>query len=97
MMCEGPDELKIMRLLLEKDALIFREDALPGLTACHARQTRSSTQVRMALTLYPGKDVLILRIGDKQTDKLTIPVDYKEKITGLVLHDAGAGDAPDPL
>ena len=82
-MCEGPNELKIMRLLLENDALIFREDDLLGLTAYHARQIRSSTQVRTALNLYPGKDVLILRIGDKQTDKLTIPVDYKEKITGI--------------
>ena len=53
------------------------------MTAYHARQIKSSTQVRTALNLYSGSDVLIMRVGDRQTDKLTIPVDYKEKITGI--------------
>ena len=83
MMCEGPNELKVMNILLENDVLIFTEDDLLGLTAYHARQIKSSTQVRMALNLYPGSDVLVMRVGDKQTDKLTIPADYKEKITGI--------------
>lgn len=82
-MCEGPNELKVMNILLENDALIFTEDDLLGLTAYHARQIKSSTQVRTALNLYPGNDVLVMRVGDKQTDKLTIPADYKEKIKGI--------------
>lgn len=82
-MCEGPNELKVMNILLENDALIFTEDDLLGLTAYHARQIKSSTQVRTALNLYPGNDVLVMRVGDKQTDKLTIPADYKEKIIGI--------------
>ena len=82
-MCEGPNELKVMNILLENDALIFTEDDLLGLTAYHARQIKSSTQVRTALNLYPGNDVLVMRVGDKQTDKLTIPTDSKEKITGI--------------
>ena len=82
-MCEGPNELKVINILLENDALIFTEDDLLGLTAYHARQIKSSTQVRTALNLYPGNDVLVIRVGDKQTDKLTIPADYKEKITGI--------------
>lgn len=82
-MCEGPNELKVINILLENDALIFTDDDLLGLTAYHARQIKSSTQVRTALNLYSGSDVLIMRVGDKQTDKLTIPVDYKEKITGI--------------
>jgi len=82
-MCEGPNELKIINILLENDALIFTEDDLLGLTAYHARQIKTSTQVRTALNLYPENDVLVMRVGDKQTDKLTIPADYKEKITGI--------------
>lgn len=53
-MCEGPNELKVMNILLENDALIFTEDDLLGLTAYHARQIKSSAQVRTALNLYPG-------------------------------------------
>lgn len=82
-MCEGPNELTIMNILLEHDALVFTEDDLIGLTPYHARQIRTSTQVRTALNLYPGNDVLIMRVGDKQSDRLTIPADYREKIIGI--------------
>ena len=80
MMCEGPNELKVINILLENSALIFTEDDLLGLTPYHARQIKSSTQVRTALNLYTGNDVLIMRIGDKQTDRLIIPPDYQFKI-----------------
>lgn len=82
-MCEGPNELEIMRILLENDALVFTEDDLLGLTPYHARQIKSSTQVRLALNLYFGNDVLVMRVGDKQNDRLTIPADYKEKISAV--------------
>ena len=82
-MCEGPNELAVMNILLENDALIFKEDDLLGLTAYHARQIRTSTQVKTALNMYPGNDVLVMRVGDKQSDVLTIPVDYQKKITGV--------------
>ena len=82
-LCEGPNELKVIHILLEYDALIFTEDDLLGLTAYHARQIKSNTQVRTALNMYPGNDVLVMRIGDKQTDKLVIPADYKDKITAI--------------
>ena len=80
-MCEGPNELEIMQILLENDALVFAEDDLLGLTPYHARQIKSSPQVRLALNLYFGNDVLVMRVGDKQTDKLTIPADYRERIS----------------
>ena len=35
-MCEGSNELEIMKILLENDALIFTEDDLLGLTPYHA-------------------------------------------------------------
>ena len=65
-MCEGPNELTIINILLENDALIFTEDDLLGLAAYHARQIKSSPQVRLALNLYSGDDVLIMRIGDSR-------------------------------
>ncbi len=80
-MCEGANELMLIKILLENDALIFTEDDLLGLNPYHARQIRTSSQVKLELNLYSGNDVMIMRIGDKQTDRLTIPADFKEKIS----------------
>ncbi len=82
-MCEGPNELVLIKILLENDALIFTEDDLLGLTPFHARQIKSSTQVKLELSMYSGNDVVIMRVGDKQTDRLAIPADFKEKISGV--------------
>ena len=79
-MCEGSNELTIINILLENNALIFTEDDLLGLTPYHARQIKNNSQVRLELNMYPGTDVSVMRIGDKQTDRLVIPADYKEKI-----------------
>lgn len=79
-MCEGPNELEIIRILLENDALVFGEDDLLGLTPYFARQIEKSTQVQNELAMYPDNDVLVMRIGDKQRDALKIPADVKDKI-----------------
>ena len=78
-MCEGPNEKKIMDILLENDCLVFNEDDLLGWNVYHARQISKSAQVRTELNIYAG-EVEVLRVGDKQTDKLVIPKDYKNKI-----------------
>ena len=44
-MCEGPNELTLINILLENDALVFSEDDLLGLTAYHARQIKTNAQV----------------------------------------------------
>ncbi|MBR5677050.1 MAG: hypothetical protein IKX20_02815 [Paludibacteraceae bacterium] len=79
-LCEGSNELTLINILLENNALIFSEDDLIGLTAYHARQIKTNAQVRLALNLYNGNDVTVMRVGDKQTDRLIIPTDFKEKI-----------------
>ncbi len=81
-MCEDPNEKKIIDILLDNGCLKFSQDDLLGLTAFHARQITSSGQVRAELNMYPGT-VDIYRIGDKQSDKLTIPRDYKDKINEI--------------
>ena len=78
-MCEGPNELEIIRILLEYDKLIFTEDDLLNLVPYHARQIASNPAVRTALNLYHG-DVHVLRIGDKLNEELKIPKEYKGKI-----------------
>ena len=44
-MYEGSNELAVVNILLENDALIFTEDDLLGLTPYHARQIKNNTQV----------------------------------------------------
>ena len=78
-MCEGPNELEIIRMLLEHDKLIFTNDDLLNLVPYHARQIENNAAVKSALNLYHG-DIHILRIGDKLNDNLKIPKEYKSKI-----------------
>ena len=77
--CEGPNELCIMRILLNNDKLIFGDDELIGLTPYFARQLNNAT-VKNELDIYPGKDVVVMRVGDVQNENLKIPEDYSEKI-----------------
>ena len=51
-MCEGPNELEIIRMLLEHDKLIFTEDDLLNLVPYHVRQIASNPTVKAALNLY---------------------------------------------
>lgn len=81
-MCEGPNEREIINILLKYGCLNFSEDDLLGLTPYHARQITSSAQVRTELNIYPG-EVKIYRIGDKQSDALKIPAEYKHKIISV--------------
>lgn len=78
-MCEGANEKRIIDLLLYNGLLSFGMDDLLGVTTFQARQITKSAQVRTELNIYPGK-VKVLRIGDRQKDRLVIPKDYKEKI-----------------
>ena len=78
-MCEGANEKKIIDMLLENKKLIVNEDDLLGQITYHARQIKKSPMVMGQLRIYGG-DVEIWRIGDKQTDKLDIPLEFKSKI-----------------
>ena len=54
-MCEGPNELKIINILLENQMLKFTSDDLLGLVPYHARQIKFSAAVKAALNLYPDE------------------------------------------
>ena len=77
-MCEGPNELEVIRMLLEHDKLIFTEDDLLNLVPYHARQIGNNAAVKAALNLYHG-EVCVLRIGDKLND------DFFGTITELLI------------
>ena len=79
-MCEGPNELEIMNILLLHDKLVFGERDLLGLTPYHARQIARNSQVKTELNMYPGNDVVVMRVGDVQNEELKIPEDYRQKI-----------------
>lgn len=46
-LCEGSNELEIVRILLKHNKLVFEEDELIGLNPYHARQISGNAQVRM--------------------------------------------------
>ena len=78
-MCEGPNEKKIIDMLLEHQKLTVCEDDLVGRVTYHARQIGKSPMVMGQLRIYGG-DVEVWRIGDRQTDKLIIPAEFKNQI-----------------
>lgn len=81
-MCEGPNELQVINILLEHDKLMLGRDDLVTLTPFHARQLRS-TAIQTALGLYPGNDIKILRVGDSLNDPLKIPKDMEHRFIGV--------------
>ncbi len=80
-MCEGANEKKIIEMLLEENKLTFTTNDLIGLVPYHARQL-SSPMIKLALSIYSG-EVEILRVGDTQTDILTIPKELKKRIKSI--------------
>ena len=81
-MCEGPNELAIINMLLDNDCLSFSRDDLVTLVPFHAGQIDMSKPVQTALSMYTGF-VRVLRIGDKLSDKLRIPKEYRERVVSV--------------
>ena len=77
-MCEGPNELKIINLLLDNGKLRFTRDELLDMRPFHARQL-TSPQLKPALDAYHG-EIEIYRVGDKMSDSLKIP---KELVSSI--------------
>lgn len=77
-MCEGPNGKAVVEMLLDAGRLKFSKDDLVGLNVYHARQLTSSI-IKTNLSIYTG-DFKVYRIGDTLTDKLSVPLDYKERI-----------------
>lgn len=77
-MCEGPNELKIINLLLDNGKLKFTREDLLDMRPFHARQL-TSPQLKPVLDAYHG-DIVIYRIGDKMTDSLKIPSELLSSI-----------------
>ena len=77
-LCEGSNERAVMDVLLDNDLVCIRRDELIDRRVFCARQL-DRTIIKNVLQIYTG-DFSILRIGDKQGDKLKIPADYKGRI-----------------
>ena len=66
-------------MLLEHQKLTICKDDLLGRITYHARQIDKSPMVMGQLRIYGG-DVEVWRIGDRQTDKLIIPTEFRNQI-----------------
>lgn len=78
-MCEGPNEMAIINILLDNNKLVFSSDDLLGLVPYHARQIRSSAAVKAALNLYTG-EVHVLRIGMDRVKNLLFHLNIRGKL-----------------
>lgn len=75
LMCEGSNEEKILEMLLDNNCLKIKRDDLIGRKPYNVR-TLKNPFIKSELKRY-NKETLIYRIGDKQTDKLEIPLELK--------------------
>lgn len=78
-LCEGPNEKKIIDILLEHGKLKVSPDKLVGRVSYHARQIKKSPFVMTQLRIYGG-EIEVWRIGDKQNDALNIPSEFRTQI-----------------
>ena len=78
LMCEGPNELKVINLLLDNNKLIFSRDDLLDMRPFHARQL-TSPHLKPALDSYHG-EIEIYRIGDKLSENLKVPKELLPQI-----------------
>ena len=64
-MCEGPNELKVVNLLLDHGKLKFSRDDLLDMRPFHARQL-ASPQLKPALDAYHGELEILLIIAENR-------------------------------
>lgn len=80
-MCEGPNELAVIRILMKNNLFKYKEEDLIGLTPFHARQL-DAPQIKIELNMYLGEFEIIL-IGDTHKDAFKIPGELKERIVSI--------------
>lgn len=78
-MCEGPNEVTVLNLLLNNGHFSIDRDDILDLRIFHARQIHNNMAVQTAIRMYPD-NITVLRIGDTLTDELKIPKEFKGKI-----------------
>ena len=78
-LCEGPNEVCIINMLLNQKKLIFTQNDLVSLKPFHARQLTNPT-IKSELRVY-NNSVKVLRIGDTQREKFTVPKDLSDIVS----------------
>lgn len=84
LMCEGQNEEVLLNCLLNADALKFTRDDLIGRRPYPIRQLSHPT-IKTELKHY-GQPVKVYRVGDKQTDKFSIPKDVKNIVSSSEIY-----------
>ena len=82
-MTEGKCEEALLNLLLERGLLIYNFEDLLYETIFHERQIKQSTVEKINQLPYTEK-ITIIRVGDKLSDKLSIPKEIKNRIIECV-------------
>lgn len=80
LLCEGKNEEKLLEILLDEDALIFKRDDLIGLRAYPIPYTIKSSVI-ITNILQNGKPIDIYRVKDSQKDQMTFPKEIKQFVS----------------
>ncbi len=78
-LCEGSNELTLINLLLESNKLKIKKEDLINLVPFNVKQLSNPTIISH-LTTY-NKPVTVLRIGDTQRDRFSIPNELKHIVS----------------
>ncbi len=76
-MCEGPNEKALIDMLIDNNRMLLKRSELLNREVFFARQIGSSPVIQSALRTY-NDVVKIIRIGDKLTDELKIPKEFRQ-------------------
>lgn len=77
LLCEGKNEEKLLNILLDEDALIFKRDDLIELRPFPIPYNIKH-QVIVTSILHNGEPIDIFRVKDSQKDNITIPKEIKK-------------------
>lgn len=78
---EGTDEKALFDVLLKKGIFRYSEDELLSKQIFHCRQLKTKPEISDMIRQLPYEEkVSAIRIGDKLTDKFTVPKEFKQKI-----------------
>lgn len=80
LLCEGKNEEKLLEILLDEDALIFKKEDLIELRAFPIPYNIKSPFIISSI-IHNGEEIDIIRVKDSQKDKITIPKELKRYVS----------------
>ena len=79
LMCEGKNEEALVNLLIDNNKLILTREDLIGRKPYNVRQLTHPV-IKTEIKHY-NDEIIVYRIGDKQSDEVKVPLDLKDYVS----------------